>query len=169
MKLSQVVGLPVVDTHVARQAGVISDVLIDVQAGRVAVINVQHADGWQVQRIPAEYVYRLGRHMVLVAETLAIDMGPPPDDARWLPAKTLVGLEVLTDGGDRVGHVADADLDNQSLAVKAYLLKGPRGAWRRRPRVHPDQVVNASRELMLVRAPSAKPQGLAESGLRPRS
>ena len=46
-------GLPVVDTHVARQAGIVSDVLLDLHTGRVAVLNVKHADGWLVQRIPA--------------------------------------------------------------------------------------------------------------------
>ncbi|HYY87683.1 MAG TPA: hypothetical protein VFA49_02725, partial [Chloroflexota bacterium] len=58
---------------------------------------------------------------------------------------------VLTEGGDRVGHIADADLDNQTLAVRAYLLKRPRGAWRRGGRVHPDEVVAVGSELMLVR------------------
>jgi sporulation protein YlmC with PRC-barrel domain len=164
VRVSQVVGLPVVDTHVARQAGVVSDLLIDVTAGRVAVLNVQHADGWLVQRIPAEYVYRLGPHTVLVADTLAVDMGPPLSDARWLPLQSLVGLEVMTDGGDLVGHVADADVDNQTLAVKAYFLKRPRGPWRRRPRVHPDQVLTVSAELMIVRSTSSKPEGLAQSG-----
>jgi sporulation protein YlmC with PRC-barrel domain len=163
MRLSQVIGLPVVDTHVARQAGVVSDVLIDVTAGRVAVLNVQHADGYQVQRIPAEYVYRLGPHTVLVADTLAVDMGPPVSDAYWLRVEALVGLEVMTEGGDLVGHVADADLDNQTLAVKTYLLKRPRGSWRRRPRVHPDQVITASADLMLVRSTTGRPEGLAES------
>jgi sporulation protein YlmC with PRC-barrel domain len=146
-------GMPVVDTHVARQAGVVSDLLIDVEAGRVAVLNVQHADGWLVQRIPAEYVYRLGPQTVLVADTLAVDMGPPISDKRWLRADALVGLEVLTEGGDRVGHIADADLDNQTLAVRAYLLKEAQGAWRRRGRIHPDQVVTVSPELMIVREP----------------
>jgi sporulation protein YlmC with PRC-barrel domain len=150
VRLSQVIGLPVVDTHVARQAGVISDVLIDVAAGRVAVLNVQHADGWLVQRIPAEYVYRLGPHTALVADTLAVDMGPPLSDPRWLRVENLVGLEVLTEGGDLVGHIADADVDNQTLAVRAYLLRRPRGPWRRRSRVHPDQVVTVSPELMIV-------------------
>jgi sporulation protein YlmC with PRC-barrel domain len=163
VRISRVIGLPVVDTHVARQAGVVSDLLIDVAAGRVAVLNVQHADGWLVQRIPAEYVYRLGPQTVLVADTLAVDMGPPLSDAHWLRVEALVGLEVMTDGGDLVGHVADADLDNQTLAVKAYVLKRPRGTWRRRPRVHPDQVVTASLELMIVRSPSTNPEGLAES------
>jgi len=151
VRLSKVTGLPVVDTHVARQAGVVSDVLLDLQAGRVAVLNVQHADGWLVQRIPAEYIYRLGPHTVLVSDTVAVDLGPPQPDQRWFPLESLLGLEVLTEGGERVGHIADAELDAQTLVVKAYLLKEARGVWRRRGRVHPDEVVTYSPELMIVR------------------
>ena len=114
--------MPVVDTHVARQAGIVSDVLLDLHAGRVAVLNVI-ADGWLVQRIPAEYVYRLGPHTVLVADTVAVDLGPPAAEQPWFPIKAVVGLEVLTEGGDRVGQIVDADLDDQTLAVKAYLLR----------------------------------------------
>jgi sporulation protein YlmC with PRC-barrel domain len=143
--------MPVVDTHVARQAGVVSDVLLDLQTGRVAVLNVKHADGWLVQRIPAEYVYRLGPHTVLVADTVAVDLGPPAPDQRWFPIQSLVGLEVLTEGGDRVGQITDADLDDQTLAVKAYLLRNATGPWRRRGRINPDEVVTCSPELMLVK------------------
>jgi sporulation protein YlmC with PRC-barrel domain len=143
--------MPVVDTHVARQAGIVSDVLLDVHAARVAVLNVKHADGWLVQRIPAEYVYRLGPHTVLVADTVAVDLGPPAIDQRWFPIESIVGLEVLTEGGDRVGQITDADLDDKTLAVKSYVLRNAAGAWRRKGRVHPDEVVNCSPELMLVR------------------
>ena len=143
--------MPVVDTHVARQAGIVSDVLLDLHAGRVAVLNVKHADGWLVQRIPAEYVYRLGPHTVLVADTVAIDLGPAATDQRWYPIESVVGLEVITEGGDHVGQISDAELDDQTLAVRAYLLKHARGLWRRRGRIHPDDVVNCSAELMLIR------------------
>jgi sporulation protein YlmC with PRC-barrel domain len=151
VRLSKVLGLPVVDTHVARQAGIVSDVLLDVQAGRVAVLNVKHADGWLVQRIPAEYVYRLGPLTVLVADTVAVDLGPPAADQRWFPIESIVGLDVLTEGGDRVGQITDADLDDHTLAVKGYLLRRASGPWARRKRVHPDEVVICSPELMLVR------------------
>ena len=147
-------GLPVVDTHVARQAGIVSDVLIDLETGRVAVLDVQHADGWLVQRIPAEYVYRLGPHTVLVADTASVDMGPPISDRRWFRTRALLGLEVLSEGGERVGQIADAELDNQTLAVKTYLLRKASGAWRRRGRVHPDEVVTFSPEMMIVREPA---------------
>src|SRR5207248_4267519 len=98
VRLTKVTGLPVVDTHVARQAGIVSDVLLDVQAGRVAVLNGKHADGWLVQRIPAEDVYRLGPHTVLVADTVAVELGPPSRGQRDLPMQSVVGLNVLTGG-----------------------------------------------------------------------
>jgi len=151
VKLTKVVGMPVVDTHVARQAGIVSDVLLDLQAGRVAVLNVKHADGWLVQRIPAEYVYRLGPFTILVADTVAVDLGPPAVDQRWFPIESVVGLEVMTEGGDRVGEITDADLDDKTLAVKSYVLRNASGAWRRLGRIHPDEVVTASPELMLIR------------------
>jgi sporulation protein YlmC with PRC-barrel domain len=136
---------------VARQAGIVSDLLLDMQAGRVAVLNVKHADGWLVQRIPSEYVYRLGPHTVLVADTVAVDLGPPSPDQRYFPIQSVVGLSVLTEGGDRVGQIRDADLDDQTLAVKAYLLRNANGVWRRHGRVHPEEVLTCSPELMLIR------------------
>jgi sporulation protein YlmC with PRC-barrel domain len=149
VRLTQVPGLPVVDTRVARQAGVVSDVLLDLRTGRVAVVNVMHGGGYALQRIPARYVHRLGPRTVLVAETVAVDLGPPTADQPWFPITSIVGLAVLTDDGDRVGHLVDADLDDKSLAVKAYLLGG---LWRRRRRIQPDDVVTCSPELMLIRA-----------------
>src|SRR6516164_7756729 len=122
--------MPVVDTHVARQAGVVSDVLLDMQDGRIAVLNVKHADGWIVQRIPAEYIYRLGPHTVLVSDSIAVDLGPPSPDQRWFPLDALVGLQVMTDTGEVVGHITDAELDPQTLMVTSYHLRHARGVWR---------------------------------------
>jgi sporulation protein YlmC with PRC-barrel domain len=155
VRLTKVTGLPVVDTHVARQAGIVSDVLLDLQSGRVAVLNVKHGDGWLVQRIPAEYVYRLGPHTVLVADTAAVDLGPPPVDERWFPIELVVGLEVITEGGDHVGKIRDADFDEQTLVVRSYFLQNAVGIWRRRGRIHQDEVVACSHDVMLVREPTA--------------
>jgi sporulation protein YlmC with PRC-barrel domain len=92
---------------------------------------------------------------VLVADTVAVDLGPPQPDQRWFPIESVVGLDVLTEGGERVGQIADAELDDQTLAVRAYLLRKASGAWRRRGRIHPDEVVVCSPELMLIREPKA--------------
>jgi sporulation protein YlmC with PRC-barrel domain len=88
-----------------------------------------------------------------VTDTVAIDLGPPQADQRWFPIESVLGLEVLTEGGDRVGRIADADLDDQTLAVRSYLLRNANGVWRRKGRVHPDEIVTCSPELMLVREP----------------
>ena len=104
-----------------------------------------------MQRIPAEYVYRLGPQTVLVADTVAVDVGPPTADQRWFPMESLLGLDVLTIGGDRVGRIFDADVDDQSLAVRSYLLRKASGPWRRRGRILPDEVVSSSPELMLIK------------------
>jgi sporulation protein YlmC with PRC-barrel domain len=151
VRLSKISGLPVVDTHVARQAGVLADVLLDLQAGRVAVLNVKHADGWLVQRIPAENVYRLGPHTVLVSDTVSAELGPPQPDQKWFPVDALSGLEVMTEAGERVGHIADAELDPKTLRVTAYLLKETSGVWRRHGRIHPHEVLSYSSELMLIK------------------
>ena len=152
MWLTKVPGLPVVDTHVARQAGVVSDVLLDLQAGRVAVLNIAHADGWLVQRIPYHLIHRLGPRTVLVSETVAVDLGPPAVGQPWLPIEAFVGLEVVTDRGEHIGRLTDADLDDESLAVKTYLMRKTGGILRRRRRIRPDEVVMCSQELMLIRA-----------------
>jgi sporulation protein YlmC with PRC-barrel domain len=143
--------MPVVDTHVARQAGIVSDVLLDMHTGKVAVLNVKHADGWLIQRIPAEYIYRLGPHTVLVADSVAVDLGPPQSDQRWFPMQSVMGLQVMTEGGDPVGEIVDAELDDHTLEVRAYLLRNASGAWKRVNRIHPDEVVVCSQELMLIR------------------
>src|SRR5262249_15946837 len=123
--------MPVVDTHIARQAGIISDILLDLEAGRVAVLNVKHADGWLVQHIPAEYVYRLGPHTVLVADTVAIDVGPPESNKNWFPIEAVIGLEVLSESGEHVGQIADVELDDHTLIVRFYVLRNAAGPWRR--------------------------------------
>jgi len=151
VRLSQITGLPVVDTHVARQAGVVSDVLLDLATGRVAILNVKHGDGLLIQRIPVDFIHRIGPHTVMVADTVAVNVAPPRPEQGWFSTAALVGLEVLTEGGDRVGHIADAELDGETLSVTAYLLKG--GTWNgpARRRVTPDEVLTFSAELMIVR------------------
>jgi uncharacterized protein YrrD len=146
-------GLPVVDTNVARQAGVVSDALIDVRAGRLAVLNVQHGAGWEVQRIPAAYVYRLGPRTVMVSDTSSVELGAAARNADWYPMAALVGLEVLTERGDLLGHIGDADLDERTLAVRTYLVRRG-GPLRQSVRVRATDVRSCSAELMIVRVPA---------------
>ena len=83
----------------------------------------------------------------------AVSRGFHPDEMDvWRVAATGGQPERITHHNSRVAY--PAFLDDQTLVVKAYLLRGASGWWRRRGRVHPDEVVAASPELMLVRARS---------------
>jgi sporulation protein YlmC with PRC-barrel domain len=152
VRLRRLLGLPVVDADVARQAGVVSDVELDLAAGRVAVVQVRHGDGWEVWRVPAEFVYRVERGAVLVQDSVELDFRPPlAPQPGWVGSAGLAGLEVLSEAGERVGRLLDADLDPDTLCVRRYLLRQRRWLlWHRR--ILPADVVSASRELMIVRA-----------------
>lgn len=160
MRVTQVRGLPVVDSRVARQAGIVSQVVIDLASARVVAVEVQHGDGWLRERLPAAFVNRLGPYAVVVAHSRELELSPPlTAEELWIDADDLVGLEVFTERGDRVGYLADAHVDPKTLRVVAYQLQGSfwgRLAGRRR-RVLPEDVVVSSREILIVRDPHGPP------------
>ena len=125
IRLKQIQGMPVVDARVARQAGVVDDVLVDPLGGHLAGLTVKHAEGWLVQRVPAAHIYQIGQHAVLMADTTTLTYEPPRvADPRWLSSHMVVGMEVLTEDGDRVGFVRDVVFDQESLQVKRFELRG---------------------------------------------
>src|SRR5262249_49789668 len=65
---------------------------------------------------------------------------------------TTVGLEVMGDDGNRIGHLVDAAFSPDSLEVEAYLLRASlrERLIGRRGRIQPDKVHSCSRELMMV-------------------
>jgi sporulation protein YlmC with PRC-barrel domain len=153
VRVTSIVGLPVVDAEVARQAGVVSDVELDLRAARLAAISVRHSDGWIVQRVPAESVHSIAYGAVLVQDSVRLNFRPQVAAAAgWLGTAALSGLEVLSEDGDLVGRILDADVDAATLCVRGYLLHERRWLlWRRR--ILPRDVLSASPELMIVRTP----------------
>jgi len=147
--MTRLAGLPVVDSRLARQAGVVSDALLDLGVGRVAALDLRHADGWLIQRVPVDYVHRIQHGAVLVNDSVDLDFNPPmAADARWLRTGQLTGLEVLGEGGDLVGHVDDVDVDARTLSVTCYLLRERR--LLRQRKIMPDDVVSFSDERLIV-------------------
>jgi sporulation protein YlmC with PRC-barrel domain len=151
VRVTTIVGLPVVDAHLARQAGVVADVELDLRSARLAAINVRHSDGWLVQRVPAELVHSIERGTVLVQDSVDLHFRPPmAPSADWVGTASLAGLEVLNEAGDRVGRVFDADIDGSTLCIRGYLLEERRWLlWRRR--LLPNEVLSVSPDVMIVR------------------
>ena len=155
MRMTELKGRVVVDPTTARKRGVVVDVLVDATTARLAAVDISAPEAEGAERIPADWIARIGRDAVMLARTSAPEEGGllgPTEDC--LDYDSLVGLEVLDEGGDRVGYLQDAQLDPDSLSVTAYELTG--AAWRRWLRwsseIGSDEVTSWSRELMLVRA-----------------
>jgi len=162
MRMTELKGRVVVDPTTARKRGVVVDVLVDATTARLAAVDISLSEADGAERIPAEWIARIGRDAVMLARTSV----SPEDGSQAGPAEecldygSLVGLEVLDEGGDRVGFLQDAQVDPDSLSVTAYELTG--AAWRRwfrwNSEIGSDEVTSWSRELMLVRARRATEQ-----------
>lgn len=167
MRMTELKGRAVIDPTSARKLGVVVDVLVDATAARLAAVDVAAAAAEPPERIPVDAIARIGRHAVML--TRHSPSSPWPSAAKSGSASaedgsgevvdhrldygSLVGLEVLDEGGDRVGYLQDARVDPDSLAVTAYELAG--AAWRRwlrwKSEIGSAEVTSWSRELMLVR------------------
>ena len=158
MRVTELKGRQVVDPATASKRGRVVDVLVDPTTKRLAGLTIA-ADGQEShQEISARHIARIGRAAVMLRREVDGDVGDT--DLRhedYLDYATLVGLEVLDEGGDRVGRLLDAKIDPDRLAITAYALVG--AGWRRwlgsLSDITPSQVSSWSRELMLVQPRAA--------------
>ena len=162
MRMTELKGRAVIDPTTARKRGVVVDVLVDATTARLAAVDVAPPEAESPERIPADSIARIGRHAVMLtrgspsspstSSSAAAEDGSGEVVDR-LDYGSLVGLEVLDEGGERVGYLQDAQVDPESLAVTAYELAG--AAWRRwlhrKSEIGSEEVTSWSRELMLVR------------------
>lgn len=154
MRLKEIRGLPVVDPAAARKIGTVTDYLVDPINGCLAALSVAAADGGESDPIPAHRVRRIGRHAVVLTGRAPAPNGTTSlePNERWLDAGSLGNLEVLGDDGNRIGRLTDANFDQDTLDIQAYLMGS--SFWerfgRRRGRIQPSDVASCSRELMIV-------------------
>jgi sporulation protein YlmC with PRC-barrel domain len=160
MRLKELRGLPVIDPTAARKVGTVSDYQVDPAAGRLAALDVAPLDGGEAQRILAQRIRRVGGSAVmLTARGGSMPSSPSELNERWLDTSTLVGLEVMSEDGTRVGHLVDATFDQDSLTIQTYLLQGSGfldSLSGKRNRIEPETVHSCSRELMLVSSGNAQ-------------
>ena len=153
MRLKEIRGLPVIDPTAARKVGTVVDYQVDPVVGRIAALDITPVTGGEGERILAQRIRRVGSSaVILTARGGSMPSEPLEILDRWLDTSTTIGLEVMGDDGNRIGHLVDATFNQDSLEVEAYLL---RASFRerligRRGRIQPDKVHACSRELMMV-------------------
>ena len=153
MRLKELRGLPVIDPSAARKIGTVVDYQVDPVAGRIAALDIAHVEGGESERVLAQRIRRVGASAVI----LTARGGSTPGAAieildRWLDTSTTIGLEVMGDDGARIGHLVDANFNQETLEIEAYLLRSSatERLIGRRGRIQPDKVHACSRELMMV-------------------
>ena len=153
MRLKDIRGLPVIDPTAARKVGTVDDYQVDPATGRIAALDISPVTSGEGERILAQRIRRVGSSaVILTARGGSAPNGPAEVVERWLDSSTTVGLEVMGDDGNRIGHLVDATFNQDTLEIEAYLL---RASFRerligRRGRIQPDKVHACSRELMMV-------------------
>jgi len=153
MRLKEIRGLPVIDPTAARKIGTVVDYQVDSVSGRIAALDISPVDGNDGGRILAQRIRRVGSSaVILTARGGSMPSGPIEIVDRWLDTSTTMGLEVMGDDGNRIGHLVDATFNQDSLEIEAYLLRASfsERLFGRRGRIQPDKVHACSRELMMV-------------------
>jgi uncharacterized protein YrrD len=170
VRITELKGRPVVDPTTARKRGTVVDALINPSTGRLAAVEIVVPDSEARERIAAEHVARIGRDAVMLAPYHAPepDNGARPGDGS-LACAQLVGLEVLGENGDRIGSLRDAQVDPESLAIRAYELTS--STWRRwlgmRAEIRVDEVTSWSHELLLVKTQREVAAAIVDSETEP--
>jgi len=124
MRLKQLRGLPVIDPTAARRIGTIVDYQVDPVARRIAALDITPVDGGEGERVLSQRIRRVGSSAVILTTRGGSVPGALAEvDERWLDTSTAIGLEVMGDDGNRIGHLVDATFDQDSLAIEAYLLR----------------------------------------------
>ena len=164
MRLKEIRGLPVIDPTAARKIGTVVDYQVDPVAGCIAALDISPVSGGEGERIIAQRIRRVGSSaVILTARGGSMPSSPMEIVDRWLDTSTTVGLEVMGDDGNRIGHLVDAIFNQDSLVIEAYLLRASfnERLMGRRARIQPDKVHACSRELMMVLTGRVKAAELA--------
>jgi|ERR1051326_2083125 sporulation protein YlmC with PRC-barrel domain len=164
MRLKEIRGLPVIDPTAARKVGTVDDYQVDPATGRIAALDISSVGGGEGERILAQRIRRIGTSaVILTARGGSVASGPVEIVDRWLDTSTTIGLEVMGDDGNRIGHLVDATFNQDTLEVEAYLLRANlrERLIGRRGRIQPDKVHACSRELMMVTTGKVKAAELA--------
>ena len=155
MYVTDLRGLRIFSLMSALRMGAVSDALLDPSCHHVEALVVRRNAPGTPHLVPRQLVRRVGRNAVMLAGTDEYPEQAEVENAdRLIDLATFLGLEVVTDYGNLVGHVHNAILDPETLAVTQYEIEG-RGIERllgRRGlrRVAASASLSASKDVLIV-------------------
>lgn len=111
MKATDVVGLPVVTVDGGEDVAEVRDVIYEPEAGRLVGLTLNKRgffSGRMKEKLTIDGVHAIGRHAVMVKDdSVLVAPSEAPELAGQGRERNVLGNEVLTDGGSRLGTVRD--------------------------------------------------------------
>lgn len=155
MYVTDLRGLRIFSLMSALRMGVVADALIDPSCRHVEALVVREYGPGARRLVPRRLVRHVGRNAVILAGTDETHDSTEVENAdRLINLGTFVGLEVVTDYGNLVGHVHNAIIDSETLAVDQYEVEG-RGIERLlghhgMRRIDAAKALSASKDVVIV-------------------
>ena len=115
MNAAQINGLPIVTVRGGEDVAEVRDVIYDPEAGRLVGLTLNKRgflSGRRREVLPVEAIHTIGKDAVMVMdESDLVGKDEAPDDVSRPPAgRNVLGNDVLTDQGVRLGTVRDLTL-----------------------------------------------------------
>lgn len=163
-KMNELLGRDVLDQETGEKRGTVRDLIFDEDTTRVVAL-VLDGGGLFGGAKTVRWAY-----VVNVGDVVMLDGGAPLDGSRDDPEidalrgrqRRITGTEIVTQGGEKEGEVADVLLDDGGV-VRSYEVK--RGVIRDltgREQVPAEDVVSTGRDAIVVTdRPSAEPEDAA--------
>ncbi len=122
-KMSELLGLPVLETEQGTQIGEVQEVIIDINQALVLGITIADAKWFKSEQgIAFTDLYSIGRDAVMVRSEAVVQardvFAPPAAGIHYL--KELLDKPIFTESGLQLGLLADLDFDPLTGEVKAY-------------------------------------------------
>ncbi|NEP17193.1 MAG: hypothetical protein F6J97_09830 [Leptolyngbya sp. SIO4C1] len=164
IRQAQLLNRLVIEFETTEEVGYVDTLLVNIQQAQVAGFVCK--TGWlgrQKQTFSWSQLVSIGHDSLVVNQT--------DSDDQLTAAQAAVGLEVWTDTGDRIGHIADYLLDRATGAIELYLFaaEGLSELTEGLYSLSPTAVLSAGRKRMMITASAASQAELYTEGLQQKA
>lgn len=160
MELRGLRGMPVLTVDTGERLGEVADVLLDPQERQVKVMRVRRGGMWRGDMGEVSYnaVQSIGRDALMLPSRVVLRPAEG-DHGNLFQIDQLIGLRVVSEYGEALGTVEDAELDPTTGRLTALVMvpSGLGGLLGKRRTIAIEQVRTIGRDVVvLVASPGAE-------------
>ena len=158
VRQSELVGKGLMAYETTEEVGVVEHLLVDVKRSHTTAITYK-APGLMSRSQSVSW-----KNLVSVGDRIIIHTQPATDEAELAASQNMTGLEVWTDGGDRIGTLIDLCVEKETGKVQKYLFElAHEQAEADEPSesvmayaIEPQMIISAGRKRMMIAEEDAK-------------